>query len=295
MDISVIIPTHNRAKLLERALRSVHVQSRRASEVIVVDDGSTDSTREGVSSRFPQVQYIWQPNRGVSAARNRGLRAAHGEWLAFLDSDDEWLPQKLQAQQQALQAQPRYKVCHTDEIWIRHGTRVNPGNKHAKSGGAIFRRCLPLCVISPSSVIIHRSVFADVELFDEALPACEDYDLWLRICAVYPVLLVNQPLIVKYGGHADQLSRRYPAMDRFRIAALEKIIHSGKLSVTDRQAALQVLLEKIGIYLQGAIKRSKHDDVARYRHKHTRYAQLARAACVDGAIDNNAPLVEGRV
>ncbi|MBL3619114.1 MAG: glycosyltransferase family 2 protein [gamma proteobacterium endosymbiont of Lamellibrachia anaximandri] len=227
MQISVIIPTYNRVDTLPRALDSVLSQHLAPDEVIVVDDGSTDETAELISRRYPQCRYLHQPNQGVSSARNLGIREAQGEWIALLDSDDAWLPQKLQLQSEALKAEPGHLICHTEEIWIRNGVRVNAMHKHAKSGGFIFDRCLPLCAISPSSVILHRSLFDSVGLFDERLPACEDYDLWLRICATEPVLFLSEPLITKYGGHADQLSHKHWGMDRFRIQALEKIVQAG--------------------------------------------------------------------
>lgn len=275
MHISVIIPVYNRVNLVGRALASVYRQSLATQEVIVVDDGSGDGTGEYVRTHFPQARYIRQSNQGVSAARNRGIAVARGEWLAFLDSDDEWLPQKLEIQRRALRANPDYRICHSNEVWVRRGRRVNPMRKHAKSGGNIFQRCLPLCVISPSSVILHRSVIETVGAFDEALPACEDYDLWLRVCAVYAVLYIERPLIIKYGGHTDQLSRRYPAMDRFRIEALEKIIHGDSLSEADRHAAVRVLLQKIRFYTNGAQKRERWQEVTSYRQKCAYYAQLA--------------------
>lgn len=278
MDISVIVPVYNRAGLIARALTSVFTQSRRAQEVIVVDDGSDDGTGEHVRKCFPQVRYFRQPNRGVSSARNRGITEARCEWVAFLDSDDVWLPYKLESQQRALAAHPEYRICHSNEIWMRHGQFVNPMKKHAKSGGHIFLRCLPRCVISPSSAIVHRSVIDAVGMFDESLPACEDYDLWLRVCVVFPVLYLEQPLITKYGGHADQLSRRYPAMDRFRIRALEKILRAGTLSDGERRATLRVLLEKIRIYLVGAQKRQRWQEVAEYGQKQAYYAELATTA-----------------
>ncbi len=273
MNISVIVPTHNRAQLLARALQSVVTQATPPMEVIVVDDGSNDGTEDVVCTRFPQVQYIRQNNQGVSNTRNRGIEAASGDWLAFLDSDDEWLPQKLTSQKEMLAANPQYKICHTDEIWIRNGTRVNAMKKHTKAGGFIFERCLPLCVVSPSSVLIHRSVFDEVGLFNEDLPACEDYDLWLRICARFPVLYVDRPLIIKHGGHADQLSHRYPAMDRFRIIALENILQEN-LSPQHYQAALDMLITKIDIYLQGTIKRDKQEEITKYRQKQRYYLSL---------------------
>jgi glycosyltransferase involved in cell wall biosynthesis len=190
VNISVIIPTHNRAHTVSLAIESVLKQSLPPAEIIIVDDGSTDETSALIQDEFPDCHYLHQQNQGVSSARNRGITAASGEWLAFLDSDDEWMPNKLAMQASALKSQPDVHLCHTEEIWIRNGTRVNQMKKHAKRGGWIFQHCLPLCAISPSSVIIHHSIFEDVGLFDETLPACEDYDLWLRICAFYPTLFI---------------------------------------------------------------------------------------------------------
>ncbi|MGB5881995.1 MAG: glycosyltransferase, partial [Thermoanaerobaculia bacterium] len=195
--VSVVIPTYNRADLVLRSVRSVLAQTRPAEQIIVVDDGSTDDTGPLVRTQFGAVDYLAQENRGVSAARNRGIEVATGEWIALLDSDDEWLPEKLERQMACLDQEPDYRICHTDEIWVRSGRRVNPRRKHAKQGGWIFKDCLPLCAISPSSVLIHRSVFDEVGLFDETLPACEDYDLWLRICSRWPVLFLPERLVVK--------------------------------------------------------------------------------------------------
>ncbi|MDH5378695.1 MAG: glycosyltransferase family 2 protein, partial [Gammaproteobacteria bacterium] len=186
--ISVVIPVFNRASELQKALISVTTQSYPAEEILVVDDGSDVAVETEFSSQFPGVRFIRQRNLGVSAARNNGIKKAGGDWIAFLDSDDEWLPHKLEAQVQALKNSPESRVCHSDEIWIRNGVRVNPMKKHKKSGGDIFLQCLPLCAMSPSSVLIHKDIFAEVGVFDETLPACEDYDLWLRICSRYNVL-----------------------------------------------------------------------------------------------------------
>ncbi|NOZ51580.1 MAG: glycosyltransferase family 2 protein [Gammaproteobacteria bacterium] len=253
-NISVIVPTFNRRHTIERALRSILSQSFAAYQVIVVDDGSDDDTAAFIQTRFKTVEYIYQKNAGVSSARNRGIKAARGEWIAFLDSDDEWRQKKLETQIKALIAQPDNRFCHTEEIWVRNGIRVNAMKKHAKSGGYIFRQCLPMCVISPSSVLMHRQVIDDIGLFDETLPACEDYDYWLRFCARYSVLYIDEPLLVKYGGHDDQLSRRYWGMDRFRIQALENVIKSGVLGVEDHEAAMAMIARKCRILNRGALK-----------------------------------------
>lgn len=259
-------------------MQSVLRQTHAASEIIVVDDGSTDNTATMLQERYPQVLLIRTDNKGVSHARNCGLQAARCNWIALLDSDDEWVPNKLESQLAALDSNPDFRICHCNEKWIRNGKRLNQKKKHTKRGGNIFKYCLPLCVISPSAVIIDSSIFEDIGYFNEGLPACEDYDLWLRITAKYPVLYVDEPLVVKYGGHSDQLSQKHWGMDRFRIQALENIVHGGQLNAVDRNAALAMLVEKLEILIQGAKKRGNQEIVNCYHLKlhHYRRQQTDR-------------------
>ena len=271
LKISVIITTFNRRHLLQKAIRSVLGQSYSPHEIIVIDDGSEDGTDRLVREQFPQIIYHRQANRGISAARNNGIKMSTGDWIAFLDADDEWLPDKLYLQATALEQNPGHNICHTDEQWIRHGRRVNQMKKHRKYGGNIFEKCLPLCIISPSSVIIKQSLFDRTGLFNTALPVCEDYEMWLRICAKEPVLYIDQPLIIKYGGHADQLSRRYWGMDRFRIMALENILRQEDLDFNQRLAVLQTLIKKTIIVRNGAEKRGNTKLLSEYNEKLTRY------------------------
>ncbi len=259
-NISVIIPTHQRRERLLRALRSVMAQSEPAAEVIVIDDGSTDGSAAAVAREFPQVRLVEQPQRGVSHARNQGIGLASSPWLAFLDSDDEWLPEKLARQRQAARENPDCPLIHCDEIWIRNGRRVNPKRRHRKRGGRIYQHCLPLCCISPSAAMIRRDCLHALGGFDENLPACEDYDLWLRLCSRYPVAYLDETLLIKHGGHDDQLSRRYPAMDRFRIRALLKILDSGILDRTQQTATVAMLEAKARVYSAGASKRGRLDE-----------------------------------
>lgn len=273
-SVSAIITTRNRLGLLQRALDSVRAQEYPVSEVVVSDDGSTDGTVEWLQQQNDVTTVLAQSSRGISAARNAAIQAAQGEWLAFLDDDDEWLPNKTRLQMAVLEAHNGDRLCHGEEIWIRNGKRVNAMHKHRKQGGWIYPMCLPLCVISPSAAIIHRNVFTDIGLFDTGLPACEDYDMWLRICSREPVAYVEQPLIRKYGGHADQLSRKYWGMDRFRIQALEKILDTDSLRDDWRRMTIEVLLEKSRIYLQGASKRDKLTEAAEYRQRIRKYKNL---------------------
>jgi len=268
MNVSAVIPTFNRGHCLLRAINSVLAQTTPVDEIIVVDDGSDDKTYDllvksellDMRGQLPNIRYLYQENKGVSAARNLGIKEAENEYIALLDSDDAWAKTKIE--RQALKLEKKNFSCritHTEEIWLKDGQRINPKKKHKKSGGFIFEKCLPLCCISPSSVLLHRTLFNDYGFFDEKLPACEDYDMWLRLCAFEEVLFVEEALTIKYGGHADQLSRSFWGMDRFRVQALEKLINSGKLSKTQRSQALEMLVKKIEILLLGAKKREKKE------------------------------------
>ena len=263
IEVSVIIPTYNRKESLRKALESVEAQEGVPFEIWVIDDGSVDGTEAMIRSDFPDVNYHYQHNRGPAAARNRGIERAKAQWIAFLDSDDLWKPGKLKAQMEFLRANPHFSACQTEEIWIRKGERVNPMKKHQKYGGWIFEKCLPLCIISPSAVMIHRDVFAQVGLFDETYPACEDYELWLRITPQFPVGLISDPYVVKYGGHKDQLSHAFEAMDQFRIRAMSNVLQSHLLNPTQKAAAVKNLKEKSQIFIQGAWKRGKVDEASR--------------------------------
>ena len=257
MKISVIIPTYNRKKTLARAIQSVINQSLSPFEILIIDDGSNDGTEEWVKDNFQNIKYIYQNNHGVSSARNIGIENAYGDWVAFLDSDDEWLPNKLYEQVKAIDSNPEIKFFHTNEIWIRNGIRVNQMKKHKKYGGYIFEKCLDICRISPSSALIQKEVFDNIGIFDESLRVCEDYDLWLRITSKYPVVFLDVPLIYKYGGHADQLSKVNDGIESYRIQSLEKIIKSGLLSDEQKVMAVNVLVNKMKIYSKGLEKRKK--------------------------------------
>jgi glycosyltransferase involved in cell wall biosynthesis len=269
--VSVIIPTFNRARAVGSAIDSVIVQNYPNFELIVVDDGSSDHTRALLSAYKDAILAIHQPNKGVSAARNRGVAAAAGDLIAFLDSDDYWLPGKLSEQVAFFQSHPDAVICQTEEIWIRNGRRVNPRQRHLKPSGDIFIPSLSLCLVSPSAVMVKRALFDEIGGFDEDLPACEDYDLWLRVSARYPVHLIDKPLIVKQGGHSDQLSRQ-PGLDKYRIAAIEKMLAGRSLMDEQYRAAVKVLAEKCAIYAAGCRKRGKTveaDDYSRLARRYT--------------------------
>ena len=266
--VSVIIPTFNRGWIIRDAVDSVLGQTYSDFELIVVDDGSTDRTHEVLSAYGDRLRLIIQENRGVSAARNCGIRESIGRLVAFLDSDDLWLPNKLAVQVAFFDRLRSALICQTGEIWIRNGMRVNPRKIHRKPSGIIFEPSLALCLVSPSAVMIRRELFDEVGLFDEELPACEDYDMWLRVSCRIPVHLIDKQLTVKRGGHRDQLSRQ-DSLDKYRIRSIVKLIESGWLTTSQRNAAVVTLRKKCTIFATGCLKRGR---VAEASH----YTQLAQ-------------------
>ncbi|MBI4965986.1 MAG: glycosyltransferase [Desulfomonile tiedjei] len=263
--VSVIIPTYNRRSVLERAICSVLSQTFKDFELIVVDDGSQDSTSELLSQFDGKLKAVYQENHGVSSARNLGIRHAQGELLAFLDSDDEWLPDKLARQTAQFDSAGPWFVCHTDEIWLRDGNQVPQKKYHFKQGGHFFERALERCLMSPSSVMISRTLLNKVGHFDEELTAAEDYDLWLRITAFHEVHFVPEPLVIKHGGCRDQLSQTVPAIDRFRIRAIQKILAMPELCEDYRRSAALELIRKCEIVASGCERKGKKLEAEEYR------------------------------
>lgn len=333
---TVIIPTHNRKEFLKIAVESVLSQTFRDFEIIIVDDGSTDNTKEvldeylkgigakvkGVGERRSQshkvtesqdimspchkvtrsqvnslnsstralhytqyvipntkfthytlnaipytlnIRYYYQHNKGPAVARNKGLREAKGEFICFLDSDDRFRREKLEVTYNYIKKYPGYKIFHTEEIWYRNGMLLPHKSYHKKPEGEVFRNALKICCISISTACIKKEVFEEVGYFDETLPVCEDYDFWLRATAKYPVKLIPKFLTIKEGGHPDQQSKKYPALDRYRVYAIKKLLESGVLNKKQRGIALDELKNKCGIYIQGAMKRGKTKEVEYYK------------------------------
>ncbi len=264
--VSVVIPTYNRAGPLLEAVQSVVGQRFQDWELLVVDDGSTDSTERRLKDlRDPRIVYLRQEHAGVSKARNTGVAQARGTWLAFLDSDDLWHPRKLQRQLEALERESAYLLCHTDEIWIRNGRRVNPRKIHRKWCGWIYEGCLPLCIVSPSSILMHRVVLERHGNFDEEFPVCEDYELWLRLACQLPFLHLPEPLITKRGGHPDQLSRSRRGMDRYRVQALLKTWRDCPLTPRLRRLTARQIAQKSAILAKGCEKWNHPEEARLYR------------------------------
>ncbi len=253
--ISVIIPTYNRRKFLEGAIGSVLKQKNIEYEIIVVDDGSKDGTKE-LAKEYP-IKYIYQENKGPASARNLGIKNSSGKYIAFLDSDDLWVEEKLFNQVSFFKENPDFLIVHTNEIWMRNGKVLNQKKIHKKGGGDQFERSLQLCVISPSSVMIKRELFEEVGLFDESFPACEDYEFWLRVTSKFKVGFIEKELVIKRGGHKDQLSKKIPCLDFWRAKAIGKLIKENWFSEEQKEIAKKYLKEKANVYIQGLFKRGK--------------------------------------
>ena len=254
-----------------RCMESIFRQTLPPSQIVVVDDGSTDGTSDWLKKKLPAVELVIQKNQGVSAARNSGIRKATTDWIALLDSDDVWCPTKLEKQFKALKEKPEFKICHTEERWIFKGKERQVASAYKKRGGWIFEACLPVCAISPSTVLIHKSVFEKVGLFDESLEACEDYDFWLRICSRMPVLLIDEPLIEKHGGFDDQLSAQW-GLDRWRIQALEKILGEDHLEFKERELVKEQLALKCEVFAKGLQKHGKASEAKSYLSLSSKYS-----------------------
>ncbi|MBC7540504.1 MAG: glycosyltransferase [Bacteriovorax sp.] len=251
--VSVIIPTFNRSSVVIRAINSVLNQSNKDFELIVVDDGSTDDTELILSPliKAGTINYFKHHNLGVSAARNFGVSKSSGEWISFLDSDDEWFPGKLQEQIDFLQKNMSFNIVYGQEIWVRNGKRVNQRAVHQKYGGWIFDKCVQQCFIAPSSVMLRANIFHEMGGFDQEFTVCEDYDLWLKISSLYEIGYIANPIITKHGGHDDQLSTKYVAMDMWRLRSLVRILKIRNLSDEHMEIVSETIKRKSSILMQG--------------------------------------------
>lgn len=291
------------------ALLSVLRQTLPAQEIIVVYDTASSQhslrtleeiTLQGLKEFPPwaeeaiinKIKFVKSGRRGISSARNSGIMIASNPWLAFLDDDDEWLTDKMQrqaniiaesnppsmqlAKQSSTHSAPKYSICHTSEKWLRNGRHLNQMNKHKPNGGKIYLKSIQLCSISPSSAVIHCGIFNKYGMFDEKMPVCEDFDMWLRITAYEEVLLVEDPLVIKYDGHANQLSHLYWGMDRFRIYALQKMLQDKNLIAKYREATEKSIKQRLSILAEGASKRNKQ--------RHSLYYSAIQSSMQDNQV-----------
>jgi glycosyltransferase involved in cell wall biosynthesis len=269
--------------MLLEAIDSVFAQTTEAFELIVIDDGSTDGTVEHLTSLDKTIRIERIEHRGPAAARNRAVELARAPLIAFLDSDDLWAPTKLERQLTFMRENPGCAISQTDEIWIRNGRRVNPGMRHRKRAGDIFIDSLRTCLISMSATIMRTDLFRSRGGFDEVMTAAEDYDLWLRILIDHEADLLDEALVTRRGGHPDQSSATTPAIDRFRILALIKLLTDDRLSPMRRAAVVEVIAEKCRICAGGLARRGRIDQ-ARLYQRIADQAQNWRADEIDCVI-----------
>ncbi|MCK4305695.1 MAG: glycosyltransferase family 2 protein [Candidatus Eisenbacteria sp.] len=302
--VTVIVPTHNKKEPVAEALRSVLSQTFRDFEIVVSDDGSTDGTPlhllrmlgaqpdaleilsrmsptsiKPFSHAFSQngvtVQYHYGSNRGLSAARNRGIRSARGDYIAFIEAEDEWQREHLEVQMAFLESHPDARLCRVAERYVKDGKPRKNRNTSTASGW-IFEAALEASPMSTSALLAHRSCFASCGAFDENLPACDEYDLWLRFAARYPIYYIpDGPIVTRKSARGDGSSRTW-SWDRFRVYALEKAFQSGHLSPNQRFMVAQEIVRKCERLVQG-FRRQRSDERSNfYERKRRRFAQEVR-------------------
>ncbi len=247
VKITVVIPTYNRADFLSKTIESVLNQTTKPDEVIVVDDGSTDNTKQILKNY--DIKYIYQANQGVSVARNTGIQYATNDWICFLDSDDIWEQSKLTKQIDFHKNNSDILISYTDELWIYNNKIIKQTSKQQKEANPTFLNSIDLCKIGASTVMVHKTIFDNIGLFDSKLTACEDYDMWLRILRKYKIGYLDEKLVQKIAGHHGQLSFETIGIDYYRIKALQKHINSQYKNQVQHQINL-----KKKILLKGAIK-----------------------------------------
>lgn len=245
-SVSVVIPAYNAERFLGETLESVLSQTLPPDEIVVVDDGSTDSTSDLVRSFHDRrIRLIVQPNAGTAVACNRGVSAATGRWIAFVDADDVWMPEKLEFQ---LGACTGYAISHTDSYFIGEGVDQSLRRSDFEPGysGDVLDRLLVRNFITKSSVVMLRSAFNAAGGFPSKYPAVEDWPLWIAVCAVHPLGYVPAPLL-RYRVHRQSKSMavRRALADHVRI--IDDAFSVGGPGYTRRHLRRKALAESFGV------------------------------------------------
>ncbi len=270
--ISAIIPVYNRPGHIREAIQSVLVQTWRPLELIVGDDGSTDQTRQEVQKAVENFRSADVRGKILDlkhsgfpgAVRNRCVEEASGEYLAFLDSDDLWLPRKLEKQIALFLEEPELQLVHTREEWNRSGKIISQSKLRHKRGGDVFMDALKKCIIGPSTVMIRRDFYQETGGFRDDLEIAEDYEYWLRLTAVTEVRFLDDPLTVKRAGHNDQLSEKYGHIEKFRLEGLKSLVDSEYFHDWHAVEAAAELSRKCLVYGRGCMKRGKTSEGQEY-------------------------------
>jgi glycosyltransferase involved in cell wall biosynthesis len=268
MTVSAVIPVYNRPGMLREAYSSCIGQNYNDLEVIIVDDGSEPPVEVDVSdnTRVIRVSHTGRPGM----LRNIGVQAARGRYIAFLDSDDLWLPGKIPAQLRFFRDNPDIRICHTREKWIRSGRTVSQRGQNHRRRGHIFPDSLVKCIIGPSTAMMERALYRETGGFREDITVAEDYEYWLRITCREAVGYLDEPYTVKRAGDWDQLSESGP-IEYYRIAALKKLLDSGYLPGSCKEAAAKEFSRKCLIYARGCFKRGKAEEGKKYQALSEKY------------------------
>lgn len=241
--VSVVVPCFNAERYVGVTLRAIQAQLPPGSEIIVVDDGSTDDSAARVRAGFPETRLLSRANGGVAAARNAGIAAATREWIAFCDADDVWLPGKLEAQFAAMAAVAGCRMSYAAwQVWVSDTPEPSPAELAALAGaskpgatGWLYPELLLDCVVWTSTVLAHRSVFDEVGVFDTGLRIGEDYDLWLRASRVTPIARVPR-VSALYRQHPASITRSAPR-DNYRGRVVQKALDTWGLAGPDGRLA----------------------------------------------------------
>lgn len=226
--VSIIIPAYNSSRFISEAIKSIFNQTFKDFEIIVIDDGSTDDTKDVLKPFIHQIQYIFKENGGVASARNVGIRMSKGKYIAFLDYDDIWLPNKLELQVQILDTCPQVGLVHTDNLFLinnetsSHTCKSKIKDKKLLSGRIFKSLLMQKFFLTCSTVMVRKVCFDKVGLFDISLPPADDFDMWLRITKEWDCAYIDIPL-VKYRIHSSNISRNHQKMHSATFAVLTKI------------------------------------------------------------------------
>jgi len=265
--VSIIIPVYNREKMICEAVDSVLRQTYSHWELIIADDGSVDNTLKILDryKNFPQIRVLTLKHIGFPGeVRNRAVEVANGRWLAFLDSDDIWIEEKLEKQINYLENHLNFRFIHTLERWERNGKIISQAHRKHEKEGDLFKTSLGKCEIGPSTVIMERDLFVQFRGFRSDLEICEDYEFWLRLTAEIPVAYIDEELVIKRGGHKNQLSTKYGFIEIFKISALKFLVDMEKFEGERMNLARRELARKCRIYSKGCRKRGREKEASEY-------------------------------
>ncbi|MCS6983512.1 MAG: glycosyltransferase family 2 protein [Leptospiraceae bacterium] len=269
--VDVVIPTYKRPHLTQEAAKSVLEQTCAELKLYIVEDGDFSFSQDPASRPIlddPRVVVVrLSTQKGVAFCRNFGASLGNSPYLAFLDSDDLWLPRKLELQLEYFDKHSDIHYQHCEELWLKNNAQIFPKKRHKKQGGFFLQRAFVLCLISPSAVIFRRPFWEKYGWFCSSFPVAEDYELWLRLNLYFPVGFIPEPLVIKRSGPWPQLSSRIE-IDRYRVLALHRLLRlEGKKAALapHLDSLIQEALRKCDILIKGAQKHNKPQRLAQYQ------------------------------